>query len=268
MKLRLATTLGIIAAFSCLGAVPHANGATDSTSATKKVAPVPPENPELFDVSGMPPVPTSFSEQQIQSLIAGHHPGDLNSAEFIQNHLAGYYAEKGDQRRAEQARARARAAWQALHPSPTPPPVTAPADSTAASAANAASAPKPAVKAIHSDFKGNFYVYRGNSEEMWEFYEDGTYLHRSIAAGGGTSVGVSERGSFVVAPDRKSIELRVTKTTSAYSAPTVGGKGTALGAGSDQSRQVRVLKLNLNGPKGPHGTGIILGGVPLNVRPW
>src|SRR5947199_5694582 len=66
--------------------------------------------PELFDLSGIPNPPASFTEQQILEMIAGHKPGDLADAARIQQKLAGYYRDKRDPGRSEAAQARARAA--------------------------------------------------------------------------------------------------------------------------------------------------------------
>ena len=133
---------------------------------------------------------------------------------------------------------------------------------------SASTATTPGSLPAAAGLTGKFYAMVNATEHTWDFVKDGTYLHRTIASGGSTHVSSSERGTFTVSADKRSIELRTTKVTGAYSTPTVGGRGTALGAGTNTSAQVRVLSLNMDGPKNTHGTGIVLDGVAYNVRPW
>jgi len=67
--------------------------------------------------------------------------------------------------------------------------------------------------AVPQDFSGGFYGFVNGTEHTWDFMKDGTYMHRIIGSGGGVSVGTTERGVFVLSPDRKYIELHTIKKT-------------------------------------------------------
>lgn len=62
---------------------------------------------EVFDLSGLPPEPTNFTEQRLQALLGNHRKGDLGDAAMIQDLIAQDYQARGDQARAQAAEQRA-----------------------------------------------------------------------------------------------------------------------------------------------------------------
>ena len=117
-------------------------------------------------------------------------------------------------------------------------------------------------------FTGKFYGFANGAEHLWDFMAGGNFVHRVFAAGAGTRVGKTERGTFRISADGGSITLRTSKVSVAVGTPAVGGRGTALAGGTDDSSQVRVLSFSLDGPRNTHGAGIVIDGVGYLVRPW
>src|SRR5438552_954263 len=183
--------------------------------------------PELFDLSGIPDPPASFAEQQILEMVAGHKRGDLADAARIQRKLAAYYRDKRDLGRSEGAEARARAASSspaeqeaATLACPTPSsrvyadaaapkcgtpgnygdPDGGPGQEKAARLAQnrpfSSRVPETPAPNREPAFSGRYYGYEGRTLHTWNFNPDGTFLHTSIAAGVGTSVRSSEKGTF------------------------------------------------------------------------
>jgi hypothetical protein len=230
--------------------------------------------PEAFDLSGIPSPPTSFVEQQILEMVSGHKHGDLADAARIQQKLARYYRDKQDLRRSEVAEARAQAAS-----SPTAEREAATVTSASASPRSGGEATAP--KSVHvspapsssltpqktatpgeSGFSGRYFGYEGRTLHTWDFNPDGTFLHTMIAAGVGASARSSERGTFRMSDQH--IELTLASSATAFTTPTVGGRGTLVGGGSDTKTEVRRLKIQLQDP----AQGIVLDGIPMKVKSW
>jgi len=233
---------------------------------------------EDFDLTGLPAQSTTFAEQKLRDLVSGHRPGDRADAVRIQQKLAEYYRSKGDLRRATEAEDRARAVdtaikgaggaagtgSQSMQTEPAAASGVAPerGRTPAATPANKQAGPWDAPPpGRHSDFSGRFYGMEGRLMHTWDFYPDGTFLHRTIA---GSAASTSERGTFAVSGGV--IDLYVTRQAASYSAPTVGGRGTAYGGGANDSAEHRRLKIGMRGPGGKDG--IVLDGVELKVKSW
>jgi hypothetical protein len=206
-----------------------------------------PNRVENFDTSGMPRRATNFVEQQLLDLIGHHQPGDLAEARRIQQKLGRYYADKGDERRANAAFLAAASADEGerpFAPANQPPSVAAP--------------PSPVEK---PPFTGNYYGMDGGTLHTWEFYSDGRFLHTWIAAGAGTNARSSERGAFRLAGSG-TLELKLSSTATAFTTPGVGNRTTAIGGGSGSSSETRRLNIKFAEPN------LVLDGLTLKPKSW
>lgn len=212
-----------------------------------------PHASEFFDTSGMPRHATTFVEQQIVALIAGHKPGNLADAAFIQRKLGKYYADQGDEARAERAFILAANADDALMPhSGDPEPRAARPDGVAMTRTDPPQTGK---------LPGSYYGYEGRTLHTWDFSADGTFLHTWIAAGAGTAVRNSERGRYALSGN--TVDLTIGSAASAFTTPGVGGRSTLVGGDANASAEKRRLALRF----APDGT-LILGGIALNHKSW
>ena len=243
--------------------------------------------PELFDLSGIPDPPASFTEQQILEMISGHKPGDLADAARIQQKLAAYYRDKRDLGRSEAAEARARAAAGSLgkQEAPTSCPTAssrvygnaaAPECRTPGKYADGGSrqeaarreqntlsrVPETLAPSRKPAFSGRYYGYEGRTLHTWDFNPDGTFLHTSIAAGVGTSVRSSEKGTFRMLGQY--LELALASGATGFTAPAVGGRGAVVGGAADRMAEVRRLRIEFQSP----GQGILLDGISMKVKSW
>jgi len=234
---------------------------------------------EQFDLSGLPASATTFAEQQIHFSIREHQPGDVSDAIRIQRKMAAVYRERGDAVRADAADRRAATAQAALRipagslsittssrrsgpeseaqrtvnpPAGAPPPLPA------------AAPPVPSAPAAKPAFTGLFYhMHSASALEKWDFNADGTFRHTWVGGGAGASSRTAEKGTFHL--EGGDLVLEIGNVVSAYAANT-GYKQTSLGAGTDESHEVRRMKLVLHGDKG--SGGIALDGVEFKVRSW
>jgi hypothetical protein len=92
--------------------VPAASSATPPPAAPPHSTPVAPPPPAMspaqadrFDLSGFPPQPTTFEEQQVLAAIQAAGTSGLKA--FAHRKLAQYYAHKGDAARAQEEAAKA-----------------------------------------------------------------------------------------------------------------------------------------------------------------
>lgn len=209
-------------------------------------------DPEWFDTAGMPGRPSTFVEQQILDMIVGHRPGDLADAARIQRKLGRYYADKGDEPRANQAFQRAA---QPGPPGSPGPPIAGPGKP-------ATSSPSPQPSQVSpSKFAGNYYGYQGRTLHTWDFHASGTFLHTWIVSGAGTSVRSSEHGDFHL--DGDFLALKINSAATAFATPGAGGRSTQLGGGADRAQSHRRLSIRwLN------EGAIVLDGIELKVKSW
>lgn len=112
-----------------------------------------------------------------------------------------------------------------------------------------------------SDFAGRYFGYQGRTLHTWDFNPDGTFLHTTIVSGAGTNVRNSERGTFRVAGSY--LEITVMKSASAFTTPSVGGRGTQTGGGADTHSDVRRVPFRDLGKD-----GIVIDGVTMKVKTW
>lgn len=203
-------------------------------------------DPEWFDTTGMPRRPSTFVEQQILDMIVGHRPGDLADAERIQQKLGRYYADKGDETRANQAFQRA------VHPAPS---IAAPEKPAASPSSPQQSQASP------SKFAGNYYGYEGRTLHTWDFHAGGTFLHTWIVSGAGTSIRNSERGEFHL--DGDFLALKINSGATAFATPGVGGRSTQLGGGAEHAQSTRRLRI-----RWLKEGAIVLDGTELKVKSW
>jgi hypothetical protein len=208
---------------------------------------------ESFDTSGMPPRATNFAEQLILDLIGHHESGDLVDAGRIQQKLGRYYADKGDEKRANAAFLAAASAEQTRQPTPPPADTRTVTGSQASRPPSTPAATKPA-------FTGNYYGMDGRTLHTWEFHSDATFLHTWISSGAGTNVRNSERGSFRLVGD--TVELRLSSTATGFTTPGVGGRTTAVGGGDGRSTETRNVSIRFADPN------LVLDGVPLKPKSW
>lgn len=113
-----------------------------------------------------------------------------------------------------------------------------------------------------SGFSGRYFGYEGQTLHTWDFNPDGSFLHTRVVSGSGTNVRNSERGTFQLVGNY--VEMRVSKTASAFTTPSVGGRGTLIGGGSDEKAEVQRVPIEFL----PGGKGIVLGGIKLGVKTW
>ncbi|MBI4371117.1 MAG: hypothetical protein HY552_02345 [Elusimicrobia bacterium] len=111
-----------------------------------------------------------------------------------------------------------------------------------------------------ASFSGRFYGMEGRLMHTWDFNEDGTFYHATIASGAGTSVRSGERGRFAV--EDGVLTLRVQKTASGFVTPGVGGRTTQVGGGAQDKEETRRLRLKRS------AQGVVLDGVALKVKSW
>ncbi|MDD5544863.1 MAG: hypothetical protein PHX83_16980 [Acidobacteriia bacterium] len=251
---------------------------------------------ETFDLSGMPPRPTNFVEQQIFEFVRTHRRGDLANAALIQHKLAKYYADKGDMARSREAEHRATLAegstssnsGVATHgygevPGPTypnPGPSTPPGNSGYTPPSSGPSPrPTPGYTPIPmawetceqknpmfagtpAPFSGIWYLYNGgSSEETWEFFGDSMFRHTWISAGVGTSVRTSERGRFHVSGN--SITLHITSQSGGSVSGSSSG-GSILTGGTQCKDETKQMSFRLLGNQGDGG--IVLNGTTIKFR--
>lgn len=209
-------------------------------------------DPEWFDTTGMPRRPSTFVEQQILDMIQRHRPGDLADAARIQQKLGRYYADKGDEPRANQAFQRA------VPPGPPGPPGSPTAGP--AKPVDRSSPPQPS-RVSASKLAGNYYGYEGRTLHIWDFQASGTFLHTWIVSGAGTSVRSSERGEFQL--DGDFLALKIDSAATAFATPGVGGRSTQLGGGADGAQSHRRLSIRWL----KEGV-IVLDGNELKVKSW
>lgn len=224
-----------------------------------------------FEIFLLPKQAHNFTEQQLTALVKYHKRGDLSGAATIQRKLAKYYEGNGKTHDAEICKQRADAAeailnakkqeqtkqFQAIH-----------------NANKNNSLPKQAMPTSNAEqspqasgFSGNYYAMQNNVLHTWDFYPNGTFLHRTVVSGSGTGVGKSERGTFTISEGL--IELRITKSTMAFVTPgleTHGRQTTQLGSGQENKDEVRRLKFQLLGSNGKQG--IMLDGIEMNIKKW
>lgn len=114
-------------------------------------------------------------------------------------------------------------------------------------------------------FEGRYYYMDGTSTvHTWEFSLDGTYLYTRASRAAGTSVRTSERGTYVISGGN--IELHPSKETTGFATPSVGGRGTIIGGGTEAQAGIKRLKFQLIGPGGRDG--IILDGKKMKPKSW
>lgn len=219
---------------------------------------------EVFDTSGMPRRPTNFVEQQIAEMIGSHKSGDLADAARIQRKLGRYYADKGDDTRANAAFQLAAVAEDAVegrnndnresHQAGAPE-IQEPRREARSEISRPEAAPVPKIAGSHFGFDGR-------TLHTWEFNRDGSFLHTWIVSGAGTGIRNSERGTYRLAGE--SLELKLTSSASAFTTPGVGGRSTLSGGGAGTASEKRQLKVE-------HLTSenaILLDGVKLKPKSW
>ncbi len=203
-------------------------------------------DPERFDTAGMPRRPSAFVEQQILDMIKWHRPGDLADAARIQQKLGRYYADKGDEIRANQALQRA------VQPGPPSAGPEKPA---------ASSSPPPQSRVSASKLAGNYYGYEGRTLHTWDFQASGTFLHTWMVSGAGTSIRNSERGEFHL--DGDFLALKINSGATAFATPGVGGRSTQLGGEADWAQSNRRLRI-----RWLKEGAMVLDGIELKLKSW
>lgn len=214
--------------------------------------------PEHFDISGMPSQPSTFAEQQIHEMIRAYSRGNLAEAARIQRKLGRYYADKGDQKRAAAAYARADAAEEALRRR-TSLPLAQEHSLSSPSTSTEIGSPAAAGSQLLS---GNYYGYAHGALHTWDFSGDGTFLHTWIASSSGSTIRNSERGRFRVAGS--TLELTIQSAAGGYATEGVGGRTIAIGGGSASATEVRRLPVRFL----PAEKAIVLDGIKLKPKSW
>jgi hypothetical protein len=111
-----------------------------------------------------------------------------------------------------------------------------------------------------------YYAMVNGALEKWDFYKDGTFLHQGVAAGSGTSVRHSERGTYRILSNV--LQLQISKTATAFLTPGTSSRGnnTQMGGSANKNAETRQMKLQLVGPDGENG--VVLNGTTFKVRHW
>jgi hypothetical protein len=111
-----------------------------------------------------------------------------------------------------------------------------------------------------------YYAMVNGALEKWDFYKDGSFLHQGVAAGSGTSVRHTERGTYRI--QSNILELLVTKTATGFLTPGTSSRGntTQMGGSRNDNADTRQMKLQLLGPDGENG--VVLNGITFKVRHW
>lgn len=111
-----------------------------------------------------------------------------------------------------------------------------------------------------------YYAMVDGALEKWDFNKDGTFLHRGVIAGSGTSVGHSERGTYRI--EGNALYLEVTKKATSFTTPGTSSRGntTQMGGSASGNTETRKVRIQLTGPDGENG--VVLNGVVFKVRHW
>lgn len=105
-----------------------------------------------------------------------------------------------------------------------------------------------------------YYAMVNGSLEKWDFHHDGTFLHEGVAAGAGTSVRNSARGTYRIQGNE--LILHIGNTATAFATP--GASSSMIGGGAGSSGKTVQLKIQLLGPDG--NEGMVLNGTTFHIR--
>lgn len=105
-----------------------------------------------------------------------------------------------------------------------------------------------------------YYAMVNGALEKWDFHHDGTFLHEGVAAGAGTSVRNSARGTYRI--EGSVLVLHIGNTATAFATP--GSNSSMIGGAAKSSSKTVQLKIQLVGPDGDQG--VVLNGTTFHIR--
>ena len=105
-----------------------------------------------------------------------------------------------------------------------------------------------------------YYAMVNGALEKWDFHRDGTFLHEGVAAGAGTSVRNSARGTYRI--QGNVLILRIGNTATAFATP--GSSSSMIGGGASSAGKDVRMKIELLGADG--SDGVVLNGTTFHIR--
>lgn len=105
-----------------------------------------------------------------------------------------------------------------------------------------------------------YYAMVSGALEKWDFHQDGTFLHEGVAAGAGTNVRTSGRGTYRIYGS--TLVLHMGNKATAFVTPE--SRSGSWGGGTDSNAKAIQVKIRLLGPDGANG--VVINGTTFHVR--